>query len=102
MTDFEKVFKQVFEYFMSDEVRFSHLSIVELARQITINLPKVVTQDSEPKIIFYPWKENKPFEKVKEKVKTFERCDFGTYNGTEFYIVSDCTKKRIKLYFHAA
>lgn len=102
MTDFEKVFNQLFEHFRSDEVRFSHLSMVGLARQITINLPKVVTQDSEPKIIFYPWKENKPFEKVKEKVKTFERCDFGTYNGTEFYIVSDCTKKRIKLYFHAA
>ena len=92
MTDFEQVFYQVFDYFKGDEKSFSHLSMVELARQITINLPKVVTQDSEPKIIFYPWKEN----------KTFERCDFGTYNGMEFYIVSDCTKKRIKLYFHAA
>ena len=102
MTDFEQVFYQVFDYFKGDEKSFSHLSMVELARQITINLPKVVTQDSEPKIIFYPWKENKKFEKVKEKVKTFERCDFGTYNGMEFYIVSDCTKKRIKLYFHAA
>lgn len=101
MTDFEKVFNQLFEHFRSDEVRFSHLSMVGLARQITINLPKVVTQDSEPKIIFYPWKENKPFEKVKEKVKTFERCDFGTYNGKEFYIVSDCNKKIVKLYFAA-
>ena len=102
MTDFEKVLDQLFYHFRGNGVSFSHLSMVGLARQITINLPKGGTQDSEPKIIFYPWKENKPLEKVKEKVKTFERCDFGTYSGKEFYIVSDCTKKRIKLYFNAA
>ena len=40
MTDFEQVFYQVFDYFKGDEKSFSHLSMVELARQITINLPK--------------------------------------------------------------
>ena len=74
MTDFEQVFYQVFDYFKGDEKSFSHLSMVELARQITINLPKVVTQDSEPKIIFYPWKENKTFEKVKEIIMDTINC----------------------------
>ena len=84
-------------YAIADCIKDGITSIKRIADELG-----VVTQDSEPKIIFYPWKENKTFEKVKEKVKTFERCDFGTYNGMEFYIVSDCTKKRIKLYFHAA
>lgn len=99
MTDFEQVFYQVFDYFKGDEKSFSHLSMVCLAKHITCNLSK--DKLSKPKVIFCPWKENKPLEKVKEKVKTFERCDFGTYNGKEFYIVSDCNKKIVKLYFAA-
>lgn len=99
MTDFEKVFYQVFDNFKGNEKRFSHLSMVTLARDIMLNLPKDAL--SEPKVIFCPWTENKPLEKVKEKVKIFERCYYGTYSGKEFYIVSDCSKKTVKLYFVA-